>query len=120
MSRPQFFAYLRWAATTVAVVGLGCSTYDGARLYRTGTLALDEGNSERAVADLEQAAVLLPHASEIENHLGLAYQAAGRLGDAEGAFRRAVALDCSNAAATENLRIIEARSAVQSVGGGAP
>ena len=111
MSRLHNSEFLHWAAIGVAVISLGCSTVEGARLYRTGTLALDEGNSDRAVADLEQAAALLPKASEVHNHLGLAYQAAGRLGDAELAFRNAVALDCDNAAAAENLWIIEARSA---------
>jgi Flp pilus assembly protein TadD len=79
-------------------------------LYQSGTRALDRGNSRQAVADLERAAELLPEASEVQNHLGLAYQAAGRERDAEFAFRRAVALDCGNAAAVENLRIAEARA----------
>ena len=99
-----------WAAIGVVAVGLGCSTLEAARLYQTGTHALDRGEFGRAVADLERAAELLPEASEVQNHLGLAYQAAGRPGDAEHAFRRAVALDCDNAAAAENLRVVEARS----------
>ncbi len=59
--------------------------------------------------ELERAVALAPEASEVQNHLGLAYQAAGRGRDAELAFRRAVALDCGNAAAVENLRVVEAR-----------
>jgi Flp pilus assembly protein TadD len=79
-------------------------------LYQSGTNALDRGDSTQAVLDLERAAELLPEASEVQNHLGLAYQAAGRERDAESAFRRAVSLDCGNAAAVENLRVVEARA----------
>jgi Flp pilus assembly protein TadD len=77
-------------------------------LYQSGTSALDRGDSAAAIAELERAAELLPAASEVQNHLGLAYQAAGRDRDAELAFRRAVALDCGNAAAVENLRVVTA------------
>jgi len=93
-----------------AVVALGCSSFRGARLYQSGTDALDRGDSTEAIAELEHAAEFLPEASEVQNHLGLAYQAAGRKRDAEFAFRRAVELDCGNAAAVENLRIVEAHA----------
>jgi len=97
----------------VLLLGLvGCTAFEGARLYRSGTLALDHGEPERAVADLERAAALVPKASEVQNHLGLAYAAMGRPQDAERAFRRAVELDCENAAARENLRAAELRGAV--------
>ena len=89
---------------------VGCSSFRAARLYQSGTSALDRGDSTQAVVDLEHAAELLPEASEVQNHLGLAYQAAGREHDAEFAFRRAVSLDCGNAAAVENLRVVEARA----------
>jgi Flp pilus assembly protein TadD len=79
-------------------------------LYQSGTNALDRGDSRQAIVELERAAALEPEASEVQNHLGLAYQAAGRESDAELAFRRAVALDCGNAAALENLRVVEARA----------
>jgi Flp pilus assembly protein TadD len=79
-------------------------------LYQSGTSALDRGDSVEAIAQLERAAELLPEASEVQNHLGLAYLAAGRERDAESAFRRAVALDCGNAAAVQNLRVTEARA----------
>ncbi len=94
----------------VALVMPGCSSFRGARLYLSGTQALDRGEAVVAIAELERAAELLPDASEVQNHLGLAYQAAGRERDAELAFRRAVALDCTNAAAAENLRIAETRA----------
>ena len=94
----------------VAIIALGCASFRGARLYVSGTKALDRGDAPEAVAQLERAAELLPDASEVQNHLGLAYQAVGREDDAESAFRRAVALDCTNAAAVENLRVAQARA----------
>jgi Flp pilus assembly protein TadD len=92
-------------------VGPGCASFEGARLYTSGTEALDRGEPAVAVDELQRAATLLPEASEVHNHLGLAYQAAGRPGEAESAFRRAVDLDCDNAAAVENLRVAELRAA---------
>ena len=82
---------------------LGCAPWQGARLYASGTRALDAGDSASAVVDLERAAALVPHGSEIQNHLGLAYTAAGREDDALAAFARAVEIDCDNAAARANL-----------------
>ncbi len=89
----------------------GCATFEGARLYSRGTAALEEGRTENAVADLERAAELVPHVSEIQNHLGIAYQAAGRDAEAVRAFERAVELDCSNVAAQTNLERIRLRIA---------
>ncbi len=97
-------------ALAVALLALGCTSFRAARLYQSGTAALDRGDSARAIAELEHAAELVPEASEVQNHLGLAYQAAGRDDDAQRAFRRAVELDCDNEAAVENLRIAEARA----------
>lgn len=100
--------------TALALVGLclfGCAspTFDGlraARLYASGSDALENGEPVRAVTDLEEAARLVPHASEIQNHLGLAYWANGDLDRARSAFDRALELDCDNAAAQGNrLRI---------------
>jgi Flp pilus assembly protein TadD len=87
-----------------------CATYQGARLYGSGSGALERGDTARAVVDLERAAELVPHASEIHNHLGIAYAAQGQHADALYAFRRAVAIDCDNAAARQNLRAAEARA----------
>ena len=95
-------------ALCAVILALGCSSLRAARLYQSGTSALDRGDSAEAIAELERAADLLPKASAVQNHLGLAYQAAGRERDAEFAFRRAVALDCGNAAAVENLRVVQA------------
>lgn len=89
------------------LVGPGCASWEGARLYQSGSEALDRGDSARAVTDLEEAARLVPHASEVQNHLGLAYAAEGRSDAALEAFRRAVELDCDNAAAQENLAMAE-------------
>jgi len=87
---------------------LACSSVQGARLYASGTRALDAGQAEQAVADLEAAAVLLPEASEVQNHLGLAYARAGRPDEAAAAFQRAVDIDCDNDAAQHNLRAAQA------------
>ena len=89
----------------------GCATFEGARLYERGTQALDRGDAAAAIADLEQAATLVPQSSEIQNHLGLAHEAAGQDEEALQAFQRAVALDCSNEAAQQNLAAAEARRA---------
>ena len=77
---------------------------------REETEALDRGDTASAISDLERAAELMPHASEIQNHLGLAYAADGREDAALLAFRRAVALDCRNRAAQRNLRAAEAHA----------
>ena len=97
------------ALLLAALASVACATYQGGRLYSSGTEALDRGDTTRAIADLERAAELVPHASEIQNHLGLAYAAEGRHREALLAFRRAVALDCGNQAARRNLRAAEAR-----------
>jgi Flp pilus assembly protein TadD len=97
------------ALLLIALASVGCATYQGGQLYSSGTEALDRGDTARAIADLERAAELVPHASEIQNHLGLAYAAEGREREALLAFRRAVALDCGNQAARHNLRAAEAR-----------
>lgn len=86
---------------------LGCQSYRGARLYQSGSAALERGAAERAAVDLERAARLVPQGSEIQNHLGLAYGALGRDDDALLAFRRAVELDCDNEQALHNLSVAE-------------
>ena len=93
----------------VALAPTGCATLRAADLYQSGTAALDEGDAARAIRDLEAAAGHQPEASEIQNHLGLAYEAAGREREALAAFRRAVELDCDNQPAQHNLSLAEAR-----------
>ena len=96
------------ALLLVALASVGCASFQGWRLYSSGTDALDRGDIARAIADLERAAELAPGASEIQNHLGLAYAGDGRSDEALLAFRRAVALDCGNHAARRNLRAAQA------------
>jgi len=84
----------------------GCASLEGARLYRSGTEALERGDAERATDRLSRAAHLLPQASEVQNHLGLAHLAAGRRAEARRAFERAVLLDCDNASARHNLAAV--------------
>lgn len=86
----------------------GCASLEASRLYASGTEALDRGDTARAIADLERAAALWPEASEVHNHLGLAYARAGRDALALAAFEQAVALDCDNDAARHNLRAARA------------
>ena len=92
-----------------------CTTWQAARLYHHGTAALDAGEPERAIRLLEREAQLRPEVSEIQNHLGLAYQAAGREEEALAAFEHAVALDCSNQPAQENLAVTRARQRVSRI-----
>ncbi|MBW2270933.1 MAG: tetratricopeptide repeat protein [Deltaproteobacteria bacterium] len=98
------------ALLVVACSLTGCASFEAARFYRQGTRALDAGDTARAVADLERAAQLVPHGSEIQNHLGLAYAAAGRDDAALTAFRRAVEIDCENGAAQHNLEMARRRA----------
>jgi Flp pilus assembly protein TadD len=114
MRRPAAVANLV-AVIAVAAATAGCASWRAARLYQGGTDALDRGAAAEAVVDLERAASLRPEASEIWNHLGLAYAAAGRSPEARRAFERAVALDCENAAARHNLRVAERAAAHQNL-----
>jgi Flp pilus assembly protein TadD len=86
-----------------AALGAGCATLEGYRHFESGSAALDRGDAAEAVRELERAAALVPERSEVHNHLGIAYAAAGRPSDALHAFERAVALDCDNAEAAANL-----------------
>jgi len=102
-ARGRGAAYRAVGAIALALLGLGCAEIQGARLYQRGTLALDRGDAGTAVDDLEAAARLVPQASEIQNHLGLAYLEQGRTQEARVAFERALELDCDNRAAQANL-----------------
>jgi Flp pilus assembly protein TadD len=92
----------------LASVATGCESsamraFRGARHYAAGTEALTRSDPVLAISELEEAASLVPHASEIQNHLGLAYWADGRPQQARSAFETAVKLDCENIAAQTNL-----------------
>ncbi|MFK7896936.1 MAG: tetratricopeptide repeat protein [Myxococcota bacterium] len=76
--------------------------WQGSRLYSEGTQSLEAGDAAGAVDSLSRAAALVPHASEIQNHLGLAYWALGERAEAESAFDQALELDCENEAARQN------------------
>ncbi len=101
--RATFFLVL-----SIPLVSAGCRftpirEIRGARHYAEGTRALGASDPARAVAELELAAELVPEASEIQNHLGLAYWSEGRPENARAAFERALELDCGNEAARLNL-----------------
>lgn len=98
------------ALVLAALLVAGCASYGAARHYVRGSDALDRGDAAAAIAELERAAELAPEASEVHNHLGAAYAAAGRHEDAMAAFRHAVALDCRNESAAANLRAAETRA----------
>ena len=101
---------LIWLAIAVLVVAQlpACTAFRAARAYQRGSEALDRGDWVLAIAELERASILLPHASEIQNHLGIAYSMDGRDPAALSAFQRAVELDCDNQAALRNLADAEA------------
>jgi Flp pilus assembly protein TadD len=103
---PTLHGARRVVAGVLCALLIGCSAIEGARLYRDGTRALERGDARTAVHALELAAERVPEASEVQNHLGLAYLASGRRDDAVRAFRRAVDLDCDNAAARRNLDLL--------------
>jgi len=92
----------------------GCASFEAMRAFGRGTAALDRGEAALAVAELERAAELAPAASAVQNHLGIAYEAAGRPSDALRAYERAVELDCENEAASRNLGALRAQSAAAS------
>jgi Flp pilus assembly protein TadD len=91
------------ASLLAFAAGAGCAAFQGARLYHSGTHALESGDTQAAIADLEGAAERVPNASEVHTRLGVAYAAAGRRGDAIREFQSAVALDCANDVAAGNL-----------------
>ena len=97
-------------AMVLLLAGSGCASVDATRAFHRGTAALDRGESERAVVELERAAELVPESSAVHNHLGIAYEAVDRPVDARRAYERAVALDCENDAAQRNLRALGARA----------
>jgi len=104
---------MRIRVLAAALMGLlaGCTSLEGAKLYARGSAAFERGELGAAIADLERAAALVPEASEVHNHLGLAYARAGREGEALREFERAVEIDCDNEAARHNLAAAERRAA---------
>jgi Flp pilus assembly protein TadD len=117
----QFRAsYVLGVLVALASMGIaaGCEStpvraLEGARHYSAGTEALNEGRGAKAIEELEQAAALVPQASEIQNHLGLAYWSDGRIDAARAAFERAIELDCDNLAARANLDHLTASASIE-------
>ncbi len=110
--RPLLRNLLRVGAASgvlaIALAGMGCEStpmraFRGARHYAAGTDALVRHDGTLAIVELERAADLVPRASEIQNHLGLAYWSDGRTQAAKIAFERAIELDCDNRAAQLNF-----------------
>jgi tetratricopeptide (TPR) repeat protein len=115
--------------TIVLFAGGGCAgsfdrwsdAWSGARHYAAGTAALEDGDTETAVAELNEAARRVPHSSEVRNHLGLALWEQGALEQARSAFESAIELDCDNEAARRNLALLdrfERQPAMEREGGG--
>ncbi len=106
-------AVLEGVAVAVLAVGLlsspGCTQWQAAHLYQSGSQALQAGDVDRAIDELSAAARLVPQASEIQNHLGLAWIEAGEEQRALQFFERAVELDCDNQAASDGLARVKAR-----------
>jgi len=106
--RHSYHVLARVAILVLVACLVGCSTWRGARLYHSGSAALARGEIPVALVDLSRAARLVPQASEIHNHLGIARLEAGELELARASFERAVELDCDNRAASANLERLEA------------
>ena len=99
------------AAIMILLVGGflgGCQSaplraWQGAQHFAAGDAALEREDPQAAIRELTLAATLVPHASEIQNHLGLAYWKAGDQVAAVRAFEAALAIDCDNQPARVNL-----------------
>ena len=94
------------------------ASWRGARHYAAGTSALDRGETALALEELEAAARLVPDASEVRNHLGLAWWQAGDRVRARAAFETALELDCDNDAARTNLSRLDTFEADAETGAG--
>lgn len=112
-----------WVACAAISVTTACQSFPpvrairAARYYAQGTRALDRGEASEAIRSLERAADLMPTASEIRNHLGLAYWSDDRRRDALRELEQAVRLDCDNEEARANLARLRAESGSGSHGG---
>lgn len=96
-----------WSLSAVACESMPMRTFRGAQYYAEGSDSLRRGESARALEELSRAAELVPQASEIQNHLGLAYWAVGQPEEARVAFDRAIDLDCDNLEARQNRIALE-------------
>lgn len=98
------------AVAALMLLAAGCSP-SGERALVEGDRLLRDGRTPDAVRMLERAVETLPRSAAALNHLGLAYQSAGRLDEARRAYLRALELDRSLVEAHHNLALVhEARS----------
>jgi len=106
----MWMIWIKRIGFVLSLCGLAaCTSWEGPRLHVQGTQALERGEYSQARETLSRAAALVEHpaqASQVENHLGLAYLGEGEEGLAVEAFRRAIDLDCRNEAAKHNLEIV--------------
>jgi tetratricopeptide (TPR) repeat protein len=84
----------------------GCRPH-GIEALRRGDEALRAGQTEQAISLLEQAVTDLPSESRAWNHLGLAYRAAGRDGEALKAHLRALERNPGFAEAWFNVGLLQ-------------
>lgn len=84
----------------------GCRPH-GVEALRRGDEALRAGQTERAIPLLEQAVTDLPSEARAWNHLGLAYRAAGRDGEALKAHLRALERNRGFAEAWFNVGLLQ-------------
>jgi len=89
---------------------------EAVRLADRGSAAIDRGDTEAAISDLEAAVGLMPESAAIVNNLGVAYLAAGRKNAALAAFERAVVLDCDHQPAQRNLKALQQDPAALAAG----
>ncbi len=91
------------AAATGYQAVLAANADDVAVLCHLGSLELDRDRPAASVPLLERAAALRPDLPEVQNYLGMGFQALERWGEATQAFERALKLDPQFAAAFFHL-----------------
>lgn len=79
---------------------------DANLLALLGMVLIQKGDPESSIACLEKAAFLQPGVARTHNNLGIACKRAGRLREAETAYRRAISVDASYAQAHNNLGVV--------------
>lgn len=104
--RAPLFVLLLGAVFTVGCESVSFRTLEGGRYYVRGTESLDSGHLDQAIYELTMASRLVPEASEVQNHLGIAYWRISDVERARMAFETALSLDCENQAARTNLSLL--------------
>lgn len=81
-----------------------CGFFEADALYKSGSQALERGQYQECIEQLEKAKALLPNASSvIRNNLGVCYARAGRNKEAWFEYRQAVINNHQNNAALKNF-----------------